>query len=68
MNANSPDFMFYNKGILDTYNCTPTYSHAVIIVGYGEDSTYNPPKEFFIIRNSWGTYWGESGYARITAS
>ena len=35
LNADSPDFMYYSGGILDSKNCTPRYSHAVIIVGYG---------------------------------
>jgi hypothetical protein len=63
--------MFYEGGILDSYNCTPKYSHAVIIIGYGEEPSKNPrepPKEYFIIRNSWGSSWGEGGYVRITAS
>jgi hypothetical protein len=29
--------MFYRGGILDSKDCTPNYSHAVIIVGYGEE-------------------------------
>ena len=42
LNADSPDFMFYEGGILDSYNCTPKYSHAVIIIGYGEEPSKNP--------------------------
>ena len=71
LNADSPDFMFYQGGILDSFNCTPKYSHAVIIVGYGEEPSLDPrvpAKEYFIVRNSWGTDWGEYGYMRITAS
>lgn len=33
--------------------------HAVCIVGYREDGR-------FIVRNSWGTGWGESGFAYVT--
>jgi len=35
--------------------------HAVLLVGY--DTTQSPP--FWIVKNSWGTSWGENGYFRI---
>lgn len=31
--------------------------HAVCLVGY------NHPEKFFIVRNSWGTGWGDNGFA-----
>ena len=35
-------------------------NHSVAVVGYNGD------KNYWIIKNSWGTSWGESGYIRIT--
>ena len=35
--------------------------HSISVVGYGTESGL----DFWIIRNSWGSYWGESGFARI---
>jgi C1A family cysteine protease len=37
--------------------------HAVLLVGYGKRNDGLP---YFIIRNSWGTRWGISGYAYLT--
>ena len=37
--------------------------HAILLVGYGKDNDGNP---YFIIRNSWGEDWGESGYAYLS--
>lgn len=36
--------------------------HAVVIVGVNEE------EEYFIIRNSWGTDWGDEGYGRVAYS
>jgi len=37
--------------------------HAVQVVGYGFDSDSN--MNYWIVRNSWGTEWGEDGYIRL---
>jgi hypothetical protein len=44
------------KGVLDVYKPkTARGGHAVCVVGYTPDS--------FIVRNSWGTGWGDRGFA-----
>jgi len=58
--ASQVAFQFYSGGILDG-RCGTTVDHAVIVVGYGVESS----SKYWIIKNSWGTDWGESGYARI---
>ncbi|EOA14505.1 hypothetical protein CARUB_v10027725mg [Capsella rubella] len=54
-------FQFYSSGVFSG-ECTTNLDHAVTAVGYGE--TTNGSK-YWIIKNSWGTKWGESGYMRI---
>jgi len=53
----------YQKGVL---NMAPSYcgslNHAVLLTGY--DSSVSS----LTVRNSWGAYWGESGFFRITPS
>jgi len=36
--------------------------HAVCIVGYNDNLTGPAGKGYFIVRNSWGTSWGQQGY------
>lgn len=38
-------------------------NHAVNIVGYGKDSASG--LDYWIVRNSWGTGWGQAGYMLI---
>ena len=39
----------------------PEVDHAVTAIGYGTDNG----KNYWLIRNSWGTDWGEGGYGRL---
>lgn len=61
--ADQPVWQLYTGGVV-TSNCGTNLNHAVNIVGY--NTTTNPP--FWIVRNSWGTWWGEKGYIRIGIS
>ena len=62
--AGQPCFQQYASGVITaSSSCTNTpVDHAVVIVGYGVDKDAGP---YFLIKNSWGTGWGEDGYARI---
>ncbi|XP_075995410.1 cathepsin S, ortholog 1 [Genypterus blacodes] len=62
VNANLPSFHLYKRGVYDTPKCDPRrLNHAVLIVGYGADRG----KDFWLVKNSWGTSWGEGGFIRI---
>jgi len=54
-------FNAYTSGVWTPVAQCSNWSHAVIAVGVGSDSL----GEYLIIRNSWGTGWGEKGYFRV---
>jgi C1A family cysteine protease len=63
VDASSQNFQFYSSGILSTNECSnqlEDIDHAIVAVGYGYNATLQ--QSYWIIKNSWGIYWGENGY------
>lgn len=57
----TPEFENYTGGIYSQKKLFVQINHEISVVGWGvENGT-----EFWVGRNSWGTYWGESGFFRI---
>ena len=53
-------WMMYEEGVYSSA-CGSTIDHAVGLVGYGSDNG----EDYWLVRNSWGSGWGEKGYIRI---
>jgi C1A family cysteine protease len=63
IDASSHAFNYYKSGIFDdAASCGTNLDHAIAAVGYGTDSDGT---DYFIVRNSWSTHWGEEGYIRM---
>lgn len=62
VDASHVSFQTYSTGIYDERACSPgNINHAVGCVGFGsQDGT-----KYWIVRNSWGAAWGESGYMKM---
>jgi hypothetical protein len=56
------DLWFYSEGVFDGCGKDAIINHAVVLLGYGEDSQRG---KYWLLQNSWGTFWGESGTFRL---
>jgi cathepsin L len=63
--ADQQVFQLYTGGIISDPSCGQQLDHGVLLVGAGTDDTTTPPTDYWIVKNSWGGSWGESGYVRL---
>ncbi|XP_011497815.1 PREDICTED: cathepsin L1 isoform X2 [Ceratosolen solmsi marchali] len=58
INASPNTFQLYHSGIYDDLTCSSNVvNHAMLIVGY--------TPTYWILKNWWGSSWGENGYMRL---
>ncbi|MCX5791891.1 MAG: C1 family peptidase [Elusimicrobia bacterium] len=56
------DFMHYKTGVYSYTTGKKLGGHAILLVGYNDEGQY------FILKNSWDTGWGENGFFRVAYS
>jgi len=73
----TPELYYYSKGIFHSEakktegkfekNVKPWEytNHAVVCLGWGEETINDNNVKYWILKNSWGTNWGDNGYFRL---
>lgn len=72
VSAGTTDWQFYKSGVF-AGGCNDEIDHGVLAVGYGHYDPEDDPNawsnatamDYFLIKNSWGTYWGIDGFIQL---
>lgn len=65
IDASARAFQHYKSGVYDESGCDNTLdgiNHAVLLIGYGTDPVGG---DYWLVKNSWGTKWGDQGYIKM---
>lgn len=63
----------YSKGVITENDCNCSdpnrgdVNHAVTVIGYGKSDQSNCKGDYWLIKNSWGSFWGDQGHFKLCA-
>jgi len=60
--ADAKSFQLYKSGVYSDTSCGTNLDHGVLAVGFGTSSS---GQDYYIVKNSWSTSWGDAGYIYI---
>jgi len=64
ISSDASRWSFYSGGVFDgcSYDKNIEINHAIQVVGYDSDPVHG---DYWIVRNSWGSNWGDGGYIKL---